>query len=109
VDGDFLFDKKIYYIILITNFIVSINSIYLILFQGGCIGLVCGLIMNIWISFGTAITKTSVNIKSPISVDGCIWKYSNTTTLITSSTTSMAPSSVETVSTTHIFDKYEYV
>ncbi|XP_060555332.1 sodium-coupled monocarboxylate transporter 1-like isoform X2 [Ruditapes philippinarum] len=75
---------------------------------GGCIGLVCGLIMNIWISFGTAITKTSVNIKSPISVDGCIWKYSNTTTLTTSSTTtSMAPSSVETVSTTHIFDKYE--
>ncbi|XP_060555334.1 sodium-dependent multivitamin transporter-like [Ruditapes philippinarum] len=75
---------------------------------GGCIGLVCGLIMNIWISFGTAITKTSVNIKSPISVDGCIWKYSNTTTLTTTSTTtSMTSSSVETVSTTHIFDKYE--
>ncbi|XP_053394400.1 sodium-dependent multivitamin transporter-like [Mercenaria mercenaria] len=76
---------------------------------GGCIGLICGLIMNVWISFGTAITKTSVNVKSSISVDGCSWNMSDTTPLSASTPANTISSTVESVSTTHIFDKYEGV
>lgn len=79
---------------------------------GGCIGFVCGIGMNVWISFGTALTKTRVSINSPVSVAGCIWNINDTARLSTSvqpTHLSTVSSTLDTLSTTNIFDKYDGV